>query len=176
MNLFAVAGIPEIMQQLFPNLPNFIAHVLATIIIIILLTYLVYKPYRNFIDQRRVKINELLDDAVDKQTQAAIDEKKAQRLLDDAKNESALMIKNAQIDAQAQRNQILQTTNLEVTNLQNQAKNTIEKSRLEAEHQIKKDIVTIAFQAAEKLLDENLTNEKNQKIIDEFINNLDKDQ
>lgn len=36
--LDGTAGVPEVVAQLFPNLPNFIAHVLATIIILVLLT------------------------------------------------------------------------------------------------------------------------------------------
>jgi len=173
INLFAVAGIPEIIQQLFPNLPTFIAHVLATIIIVIVLTKLVYKPYRNAIDNRRAKINELLDDAVDKQTKAAIEEKKAQLLLNEAKNESLIIVKNARIDAETQRSQIIHNATIEATNIQNQAKNSIQRSRVDAEQQIKESIVNVAFQAAEKILEENLTTKKNQQIVDKFIKELD---
>ncbi|WP_027063552.1 F0F1 ATP synthase subunit B [Mesoplasma seiffertii] len=168
-------GVPEIVGMLFPNLPNFIAHALATIVIVIILSKLVYKPFRKTINNRRAKINELLDDAVEKQLIANKDVKKAEALLNQAKSESLLIVKNARVDAEVQKMQILQNAAMEASNIQNHAKSSIEREKIKAQEDIKQTIIEVAFDAASKILESEIDKSKNQKIIDSFIQNLDKD-
>ncbi|ATZ19046.1 F0F1 ATP synthase subunit B [Williamsoniiplasma somnilux] len=172
----ATPGVPEVVGQLFPNLPNFIAHVLATIVIIIVLSKLVYKPFRSSIDNRRAKINELLDDAVEKQTLANKDRREAEMVLRDAKTESLLIIKNARVDADVQKTQILETANNEASNLQNHAKNSILRERAKAQEEIRESIINVAFAAASKVLETEVSKTKNQELIDQFIEDLDKNK
>ncbi|MCL8211727.1 ATP synthase subunit b, sodium ion specific [Mesoplasma sp. JKS002658] len=172
--LEGTAGVPEVVAQLFPNLPNFIAHVLATIIILVLLTKWVYKPFRNSVDNRRAKINELLDEAVDKQTKANKDRHQAASLLNDAKSQSSLILKNARADADVQRLKILDEATKQATTLQSQAKNSILKERLDAQSEIKQTIIDVAFQAAQEILKEDINSKKNQALIEDFLEQLDK--
>ncbi|WP_026389386.1 F0F1 ATP synthase subunit B [[Acholeplasma] multilocale] len=169
----SVPGIPEIMGQLFPNLPNFIAHVLATIVIVIILSKLVYKPFRKAIDNRRAKINELLDDVVMKQTLANKDRKEAESLLKDAKTESVVIVKNARVDADAQRSQIIENATSEATNIQNHAKNSIEREKAKAQEEIKQTIIDVAFTAASHVLKSEIDEKKNKALVEDFIDNLD---
>ena len=171
--LDGTAGVPEVVAQLFPNLPNFIAHVLATIIILVLLTKWVYKPFRNSVDNRRAKINELLDEAVDKQTKANKDRHEAALLLNDAKSQSSLILKNARADADVQRLKILDEATKQATTLQTQAKNSILKERLDAQSEIKQTIIDVAFQAAQEILKEDINSKKNQALIEDFLAQLD---
>lgn len=172
--LEGTAGVPEVVAQLFPNLPNFIAHVLATIIILVLLTKWVYKPFRNSVDNRRAKINELLDEAVDKQTKANKDRHQAASLLNDAKSQSSLILKNARADADVQRLKILDEATKQATTLQSQAKNSILKERLDAQSEIKQTIIDVALQAAQEILKEDINSKKNQALIEDFLEQLDK--
>lgn len=171
--LDGTAGVPEVVAQLFPNLPNFIAHVLATIIILVLLTKWVYKPFRNSVDNRRAKINELLDEAVDKQTKANKDRHEAASLLNDAKSQSSLILKNARADADVQRLKILDEATKQATTLQTQAKNSILKERLDAQSEIKQTIIDVAFQAAQEILKEDINSKKNQALVEDFLAQLD---
>ncbi|UWD35153.1 F0F1 ATP synthase subunit B [Mycoplasma cottewii] len=172
--LFAqTQGVPDIVANLFPNLPNFIAHVLATIVLVIVLSKWVYKPFRQAIDKHREKINEVLTDAIEKQSQANIQVQKANSLLENAKTESLSIIKSAKIDAEAQKNQIIDNATTQARSIQNQAKNSIAQERLKAEDEIKNTIVNLAFGAAEKILNQEIDKEKNKQLVDEFIKNLD---
>jgi len=172
IQLAEISGIPNVVANLLPNLPNFIAHIIATIIIIIFLSRYVYKPFRNFHDSRGAKIDALLDDAVQKQTQAALDEKRGQMILNDAKNESVEIVKNARLDAEAQHYEILTNAKTEADSLHQQAKASVQRMQTEAEDQIKTTIVNVAFDAAEKLLEKNIDKETNQKLVDQFIKEL----
>ncbi|WP_245594780.1 F0F1 ATP synthase subunit B [Mesoplasma photuris] len=167
------AGAAEIFGKLFPNLPNFIAHVLATIVVVIILSKLVYKPFKQSIDNRRAKIDELLNDAVEKQASANKDKKQAEILLNDAKSESLIIIKNARTDANVQKSQIIETATSEASNLQNHAKNSIEREKAKAQDEIRKTIIDVAFSAAGKVLESEVDNSKNKKLVEDFIDNLD---
>ncbi|PPE05839.1 F0F1 ATP synthase subunit B [Williamsoniiplasma lucivorax] len=170
--LATTAGVPDVIGLLFPNIPNFIAHVLATIVIVLVLSKLVYKPFRKAVDARRAKINELLNEVVEKQIQANKDRKEAEQFLKDAKNESLTIIKNARLDANSQKADILESANIEATNLQNHAKSSIIREREKAQDEIKQTIIETAMSAASKILEENIDEEKNKKIVDDFIKNL----
>lgn len=171
--LAATPGVPEVVGLLFPNLPNFIAHVLATIVLIIILSKLVYKPFRKSIDNRRAEINKLLDDAILNQTTANKDRREAESVLKEAKNESLLIIKNARVDADAQKMQILETASNEANNLQNHAKNSILREKAKAQEEIRKSIIDVAFAAAAKVLEAEVSSDRNTVLIDQFITDLD---
>ncbi|AGR40750.1 F0F1 ATP synthase subunit B [Spiroplasma taiwanense] len=168
------AGIPNVVENLFPNLPNFIAHILSTVVIILLLSKLVYKPFRETIKERRRKINELLDEASSKQAIANKNNKEAVTFLDSAKEESKEIISVAKIEADKLKIGIIDDARKEATNIQLHAKQTIEFERKQAQDEIRKEVIDLAFSAAEKLIETNISKDKNQKMIEDFLNSLDK--
>lgn len=168
------AGVPDIIVSLFPNLPNFIAHLLATIILIVIISKLVYKPFRKTIKDRREKINELLAEAVLKQTEANIKAKKMEELLESAKSESSLIIQSSKIDADVQKNYILTEAHKQADIIKMQANKDIAQQKAQIELEIKTTIVDVAFNAAEQILNQEISKTKNKAIIDEFIEGLDK--
>ncbi|AGR41756.1 F0F1 ATP synthase subunit B [Spiroplasma diminutum] len=171
--LLLVAGIPNIIENLFPNLANFIAHILSTIVILVLLTKLVYKPFRETIKERRKKINELLDDAVSKQAKANKNNKEAFKMLDSAKEESKQIINSAKLSADNLKFEIIENARVEATNIQTHAQKIIDFERNEMHEQIRQEAIDLAFIAVEKLLNENISKDKNEKMIQDFIKTLD---
>lgn len=123
-------GVPKIIESLFPNLPNFIAHLLATIVLVIVLAKLVYKPYKQMIEKQRQKITEVLSDAIEKQTQANIKIKQANSLLEEAKTESVSIINTARVDAEIQKNKIIDNANLQVKIFSHMLKILLNKKKL----------------------------------------------
>ncbi|ATZ17720.1 F0F1 ATP synthase subunit B [Mesoplasma melaleucae] len=177
MTIFAetqTAGVPEIITSLFPNFPNFIAHFIATIVLVVILWKLMYKPFRKTIKDRRNKINELLSEVVQKQTEANIGVKKAEALLQDAKTESSLIIQTSKVDADIQKTHIITEAHKYADIIKNQAEKDIAQERSRVEAEIKKTIVNVAFDAAEQILQKEINKTKNKQIVDEFIENLDK--
>ncbi|AOG60019.1 F0F1 ATP synthase subunit B [Spiroplasma helicoides] len=167
------AGVPEVTKALFPNLPNFIAHILSTIIIIILLVKFVYKPFKKMVEERRRKINELLDDAASKQAQANRQKKDVEKLLISAKDESKQILVKAKTEADEMKFEIIDSAKQEAQNIQEHAKQAIESERSEAQEDIRKEIIDLAFEAAQKILAKNVSSDTNKKLIEEFLNNID---
>ncbi|ABC01622.1 F0F1 ATP synthase subunit B [Mycoplasma capricolum] len=166
-------GVPKIIESLFPNLPNFIAHLLATIVLVIVLAKLVYKPYKQMIEKQRQKITEVLSDAIEKQTQANIKIKQANSLLEEAKTESVSIINTARVDAEIQKNKIIDNANLQAKNIQSYAQNSIKQEKIKAQLEIKNTIVNLAINSAEKILSKEIDKNTNKKLIEEFIKDLD---
>ncbi|WP_338970012.1 F0F1 ATP synthase subunit B [Spiroplasma endosymbiont of Labia minor] len=173
-NIFSAPGVPEVVTQLFPNLPNFIAHVLATIVIVLVLAKLVYKPFRKTIETRRNKINELLDDAAERQAKANKNQRDAELVLKEAKNESLTIVKQARTEADVTKMQIITDARTEATNLNADAKNAIVRERQEAEAQIRQTIIDTALMAASKVLGKVIDKKTNETLVDDFIKSLDK--
>ncbi|WP_338965011.1 F0F1 ATP synthase subunit B [Spiroplasma endosymbiont of Sarcophaga carnaria] len=163
----------EIINQLFPNLWIFIAHVIATIILLILLSKWVYNPFRKAMRARRNKIRELIQDAADKQAKATIDQKEASKLLTTAKVEANGILADARTEAETKRHQVLETAKAEVVRLNEQAHKEIQKEKEQYKDDIRKSIINIAFNAAEQLLENEITKEKNEKLVEDFIKDLD---
>ncbi|WP_338954911.1 F0F1 ATP synthase subunit B [Spiroplasma endosymbiont of Polydrusus cervinus] len=162
----------QIINQLFPNLWIFIAHVIATIILLILLSKWVYNPFRKAMRARRNKIRELIQDAAEKQTEATIDQKEASKLLTTAKVEANNIVASARTEAEAKRRQILERAKVEVMKLNEQAHKETQKEKEQYYDDIRKSIINVAFNAAEQLLDKEISKEKNEKLVEEFIKEL----
>ncbi|QBQ07265.1 F0F1 ATP synthase subunit B [Spiroplasma gladiatoris] len=171
--LNATAGIPEVTQALFPNLPNFIAHILSTIVIVLFLAKLVYKPFRKMVAERRRKINELLDDASSKQALANRDKKDAAKLLIKAREESKSIITSAKQEADVLKFEIIDNAKQEAQNIQEHAKQAMEFERNEAQESIRKEIIDLAFLASQKIMAKEVNKEVDKKLIEEFLDKLD---
>lgn len=168
----SVPGMVDIKEAMFPNLPNFIAHIVSTIVIIIFLSKLVYKPFKKMVSDRRKKINELLDDAASKQALANKDKKDASKLLVKAKQDSKEILIMAKSEADDLKFDIINEAKLEAQNIQDHAKQAIKLERNEAQENIRKEIIDLAFVAAEKIMETNVDKDINEKLIEEFLNNL----
>ncbi|WP_374696628.1 F0F1 ATP synthase subunit B [Spiroplasma endosymbiont of Polydrusus formosus] len=162
----------QIINQLFPNLWIFIAHIIATIILLILLSKWVYNPFRKAMCARRNKIRELIQDAAEKQAKATIDQKEASKLLTKAKVEANNIIASARTEVETKRHQVLETAKAEVMQLNEQAHKEIQKEKEQYYDDIRKSIINVAFNAAEQLLEKEISKEKNEKLVEEFIKEL----
>jgi|GEM_PF-1450492 len=165
-------GVTDIIGAMLPNLPIFIAHVLSTIIIILFLSKLVYKPFKKLLSDRRKKINELLDDAASKQAVANKEKKDAIKILSQAKLDSKEILSQAKIEAEDLKLEIINSAKQEAHNLQKHAKQAIEMEKSQTQENIRKEVIDLAFIAAEKIMETNVNKTVNEKLIEEFLDNL----
>ncbi|AGM24673.1 F0F1 ATP synthase subunit B [Spiroplasma chrysopicola DF-1] len=172
MLLSSTVNPAEIINQLFPNLWVFIAHIIATIILLILLSKWVYNPFRKAMRARRQKIQEMITDAADKQTKATIKEKTALEMLTTAKVDASSIISEARAEAEAKKHNLLDETKKEIVHLNEQARKELAKEKEQYQDDIRKAIINTAFDAAQHLLEKEINKEKHQKIIEDFIDNL----
>lgn len=162
----------EIINQLFPNIPMLIAHIISTIILLLVLWRWVYNPFRRLLNARHLEIKNKLDAAANKQALANQDRSEAMKILNSAKNAADSLIIEAKNKAYDERKEILDQAHNEAMRISNQSKYDILKQKKEAQEEIKKEIGVISLQVAEKILDKEINQKKHQKIIEEFIDKI----
>ena len=162
----------EIVNQLFPNLWIFIAHLLATIVLLLLLTKWVYNPFRKAMRARRKIIQDKLDDAAIKQAVANAEKIQSTKLLNQAKTEADAIIVSAKYEAEHKKIIILNDAQQEIQNLNKQAKIAIAQNKIKEQENIKNAIISLAFDAADNILKKEIDQKEHKKLINDFIKEL----
>ena len=70
---------------------------------------------------------------------------------------------------------ILKEANQEANKVKTNAYKAIEEEKSKAKQEIKEDIVDVAFTMTSKLLEREVRDEDNKKIVDDFVKELDQD-
>lgn len=95
--------------------------------------------------------------------------------IDNAKNEASSIIENARIEAGRVREKIISNAREEAEANKNKIMLEIDRAKEEVTNNMRRQTVDIAVVMAEKILKRNITKEDNQALIDEFINNVEKE-
>ena len=162
----------EVVNQLLPNLWIFLAHLLATIMLLILITRWAYNPFRKAMRARRQMIKNIIDEARGKETTAIVNANKAAKLLTNAKTEALQIVSAAKDEAEEKKLIILGAAREEINTLNEHAKMSLVKEREASQEQIRKLVTEIAFDAAQAILSETIDTKKHKELINNFIKEI----
>ena len=95
--------------------------------------------------------------------------------IDNAKSEANSIIENARVEAGRVRETIIRAAREEAEANKNKIMLEIDRDKEAVTNDMRKQAVDIAVVMAEKILKRNITKEDNQALIDEFINNVEKE-
>ena len=152
--------------------------VLWTILTFLLLLWLLrkvaWKPLLEALHKREEHVRESMERA----EQAKID---AERILEENKKqlagaeaESKQILAEGRALAEKLKNEMLEQTNQQSRKMIDRAREEIERDKEAALAQLRSEVAQLAIKAAEKLLDENLDEAKQRKIIDTYLKELPK--
>ena len=161
-----------VLESLLPNLWVFLAHVVATITLMSICIWLVWKPTKESLAKRREYIANEIKDAENAKLRTLKQLQEAEQTKIKAFDEAKQIINNATIQAYQQKEQI-----------QLEAKNIADKTRAAAEseaikikenmkNEMRKQIIDIAFDVSSSLLKEKVTQDDTEKFVDDFIQTL----
>ena len=163
----------SIIHQLYPNFPIFIAHIIATIILLLVARKWLYRPFCDLLHKRHLAIKAKLDNATIHEALANKDRGLAMKMLNEAKIKSQTIINEAQTKAFEVHREIIEKTQNEVRMINSEAKLAVIREKKIMEQKIKNEIQTVAFEVVKKILATEIDNKKHQKLIDDFINQID---
>ena len=150
-----------------------VAQVLNFLILVVILRAVAYKPVMKMLKAREEKIAKSID-------AAEADEKKAKALLDEYNKQLAdARIKAQEIvdkRAQEERDASVAETKREIEQMRKAAKEDIARERDRAAMQLRAEMVALSMQAAGKIIAANMDNKANEKMVSDFIDQLDKDK
>lgn len=169
-----VSPMSDYMQGLFPSLPVLIASLVSLFILVIVVSYFAYFPVKKFLAERKSYIANNIQESEKMNTDAQQSLVAANNKLANSKKEGIDIIqkytekanKEAKMivtEAKEQSKKIVQDANVRI-------KNTEKKMRID----LNQEIVDIAIKATEKLLKENIDNDTNKKLVDDFIKKIEK--
>ena len=164
-----IQGIIDLNSTLPIQIINFL-------ILVALLRAVAYKPVVRMMEERKAKIAESIEkaDADAAAAEATLDEYKAQ--LAEARVKAQEIVDLAEKRASEERAASIQATKLEIEQMKKSAQEQMEHERAHAVEQLKGEVVTVALEAAGKIIQKNLTAADNDAIIGEFIAKLDADK
>lgn len=151
------------------NIWNFIWSAVNIIILIVLLRIFLFKPITKIMNERTRMIQDNLDKAEKSRQEAEELKEQYAENLSNAKEEAQKIIIKAHDEAEAEKSAILKKSQEEASEIISDAGKTIENERKRIIQQAQTEIADLAIEAASKIIGENVDDEKNRRLVDEFL-------
>ena len=153
-----------------------VAQILNFLILVLILRLVAYKPVLKMLKTREEKIANSIK-------AAEADEQKAKQLLEaynkqlaDARIKAQEIVDKANKRAQEEHDASIAETRREIEQMRTAAKEDIARERELAAVQMRTQMVALSMQAAGKIISANMDNKTNEKLVSDFIDQLDKDK
>ena len=141
------------------------------IILFILLRVFLFKPLNKMKEERTRTIQENLDSAEKAKAEAEEMKEQYENTIGDAKEEAKSIIMKAHEDAESERAAIIKKAHEEADQKVAEADKEIENERKKVLRQAQSEIADLAIEAASKIVGANVDDEKNRRLVDEFLSN-----
>ena len=139
------------------------------IVFFLILKKLLFQPVMGMIEKREQMISGQIEDAEQKNTQAGLLKEKYEAELKNANQEAAMIVKTAKERGKEEYEKILRDAGAEASKIIADASKTIETEREKAVQGIQNEIAQVAIAAASKVIQENVDQASNEKILYDFL-------
>ncbi len=160
------------MDLLSPNTGLIIWTLITFVFVLLVLKKWAWGPLLSALDQRETRIREALEQADKARAEAQQAAEENKQALARAQAEAQAAIHKAREDAERIAREVQERAAAEAQQLIEQAQRTIQQARNQALWELRQQTAELAILAAGQLLDENLDDERNRKIADDFINRM----
>jgi len=126
-------------------------------------------PIINGLDNRANKIKSDINEAEKAKLDAEKLKQEAQKKLDDATDEAYRIISKSNLQANEQRNEIIEKAHKDISDMKTRAKADIEMDKKKAVAEMKQEAIGLAVVIASKLVRKILTREAHAELIEGFI-------
>lgn len=150
--------------------------VFNTIVLFVLLRIFLFKPINKMMNDRTQSIQKDIDDAQKAKAEAEELKQQYSDSISEAKEEANRIIMKAHDDAETERANIIQRSHEEADQIVSAASETIENERRRVLQQAQSQIADLAIEAASKIVSANLDDEKNRRLVDEFLSEEEGDE
>ena len=141
-------------------------------VLLIVLRKYAWGPITSALDERENRIQDSMDQAERALAEAKkvqADNTKARR---EAEAEAQRVLREAREEAERLRGEEVEKTKAKIQEMQENAQAEIEREKQSALADLRREVADLAIQAAEKILSENLDDNRQRKLVDDFIDDL----
>ena len=154
------------------NLKIFIAQLFNFTVVLLVLWKWVYTPLVRLLDERSEKIEKSMEHAAEIEKRMQAIEADHDRIISEAKSESAHMLEQARTDAEKRKKELLEATKLEVQKIVTQGKEQLQAEKVNMLRDAKTEIVDLAIAAATNVLKESVSEKTSQKLAQDVVNRM----
>ena len=165
----------EIKNKLIPNLGSFLTQLSALIVLILVVIIFGYKPIKKMVNKRQEYVANEIKEAEQKNQEASNNLTQSNETVLANRRIASEIIDNAKIEAENQKQEIIRSAEVEVAEMKKRAERDIKQSEEDAKEAIRQKMVEIALDASSELLKRNVNDKDNEKLVDEFIKEIDED-
>jgi F-type H+-transporting ATPase subunit b len=145
---------------------------LNTLILFAGLSFLLFKPVREFMEKRSERIRLQIEQAKSEEQRVLEMKKEYENKLTNIKEESDAILREARKKAQEQESQIIEEARKEADSIKNRVLTDIEREKVKVKDEMKKEMVEIASLMAGKLIASSIDEQKHSELIDEVISQM----
>ena len=159
----------EIRTALFPNLPIFIAHIIATFLLLFVIIYFGYKPFKRAQKKRSDYISKQIEAANKKNIDATKYSLRIKNKMLFLKNKEDEILRNSINSAELEKIKILSDARNKRNSILDKLNKEIHYERVKFKKESKKYIIDNAFSLASKIIDKNIDRREEKSVIDSFL-------
>lgn len=156
------------------NIWQIIISIANLIILFFILKKFLFKPVKKFVANREELVNSELTKAEELKAEAEELKDEWYEKIDSAKEEASTIIKTATQNANKRSDEIISEAKDEAEKIVATAKIQAKQEQKKAESEIKEEIVVLSNELTKKLLDREINEEDNKKLIDSFLEQVGK--
>lgn len=151
---------------------SLIIQLINTCILCFLLAKLLYIPVLNFLNARKERIANQMDE-----TKKALDEAKTLKMqyelkLEDIEHERSEILEQARAAASKNSQQIISQAKSEAETIKNRAQLDIEREQEKAKDEVRKQIIQVSTAISEKFIAANISDAEQEKLVEDTIKDL----
>ena len=146
--------------------------VVTFVVLLVVLRAVAWKPLLAMLAEREQRIQESLDQAERAKTdaQAAVEENR--QAMAKARADAQETVARGREAAERLAQDVRQRAEVQAEQMIEQASRTIQQEKDRAISELRRQVADLAIQAAGKVLDENLDDARNRKLVDEYIDRI----
>lgn len=160
--------------HVIPNLPELIQQLVASTFLYFFLRHFLFKPVTEYLAKRKTYIEEGVRKTEEAEEKLMTIEKEYDQKMLEAKKESTAIISGARNYGEEIKSKAVEESKLLAKQEYDKGMKQLENERQKAMKSLNDEIVNIALNAAEKVLREKSDSERDKKMVQDMINDLEK--
>ena len=148
---------------------DIIQHVLCLLILIFFMTTLVYNPVLNFINNRKASVEATVKENEKLSAEVKEIKENADKIVEEARKKAEFIGFEATKEAEIKSREILAEAKKKSNDIIEQGKKEIANQNAKLEAEVKAEVGSLAVEIASKILEREVSEQDNQKVIDECI-------
>ena len=156
-------------DQAFQFAVDFGIQMIATVLLFLAVRFFLWKPITNIIETRRQAIDKELEDAKIAKENAALDEARIKEEYKEAQAKIKEMISEAEKNANIKGEAIIASAKADAEKRLKNLETELLEEKKSMEKAIRKEVVDIAFEAAEKIVGREINQDKYLDVIDDIL-------